>query len=107
MLNYPPLEKLLPKAENRYVWLCWQQKGQANCRWSQSAGRFQNKDPVTLAGGTGRIKQYRKGLYEPYVPLRPEIRPNAWQRNWKTGRREPLSWLKKLDESLTVTSVWV
>jgi len=76
MLNYPPLEKLLPKAENRYV-LAMLAAKRARQIVDGANPLVDSKvpNPVTLSCeelGEDKI-QYRTGIHEPFIPLRPEI----------------------------------
>ncbi|HHT44409.1 MAG TPA: DNA-directed RNA polymerase subunit omega [Fastidiosipila sp.] len=76
MLIDPPLERLLPKAENRYVLTMLTAKrarqltGGANPMVESETPNF-----VSLAAEEiDRDKvEYRKGKLEPFIPLRPEI----------------------------------
>lgn len=76
MLNYPPLEKLLPKAENRYVLaMLAVKRARQIVDGANPLVDSKTPNPVTLACEELVMDkiQYRKGLYEPHVPLRPEI----------------------------------
>ena len=76
MLNYPPLEKLLPKAENRYVLaMLAAKRARQIVDGANPLVDSKTPNPVTLACEELVMDkiQYRKGLYEPHVPLRPEI----------------------------------
>lgn len=76
MLISPPLEKLLPKAENRYVLTMLTAKrarqltAGGNPMVSSDTPNF-----VSLAAEEIAADEvvYVKGKYEPFVPLRPEI----------------------------------
>ena len=76
MLNYPPLEKLLPKAENRYVLaMLAAKRARQIVDGANPLVDSKTPNPVTLACEELVMDkiQYRKGLYEPHVPLRPQI----------------------------------
>ncbi len=76
MLNYPPLEKLLPKAENRYILaMLAAKRARQIVDGANPLVATKTPNPVTLACeelGSDKI-QYRHGIYQPHIPLRPEI----------------------------------
>lgn len=76
MLNQPPLEKLLPKAENRYVLaMLAAKRARQLVDGANPLVSSRHPNPVTLASEeiiADKIK-YRHGKHDPFIPLRPEI----------------------------------
>ncbi|HZW97788.1 MAG TPA: DNA-directed RNA polymerase subunit omega [Bacillota bacterium] len=76
MLNQPPLEKLLPKAENRYILaMLAAKRARQLVDGANPLVESKHPNPVTMACEeivADKVK-YRHGRHEPFVPLRPEI----------------------------------
>ncbi len=76
MLNQPPLEKLLPKAENRYVLaMLAAKRARQLVDGANPLVSSRHPNPATLASEeiiADKIK-YRHGKHAPFIPLRPEI----------------------------------
>lgn len=76
MLIDPPLERLLPKAENRYVLTMLTAK-RARQLTSGANPMVESETPNFVSLAAEEIDQdkveYRKGRFEPFIPLRPEI----------------------------------
>lgn len=76
MLIDPPLERLLPKAENRYVLTMLTAK-RARQLTQGANPMVESETPNFVSLAAEEIDQdqvlYRKGKLDPHVPLRPEI----------------------------------
>ena len=76
MLNQPPLEKLLPKAENRYILaMLAAKRARQLVDGANPLVESRHPNPVTVACEeiVDDMVKYRHGRYDPFVPLRPEI----------------------------------
>ncbi|HHU13224.1 MAG TPA: DNA-directed RNA polymerase subunit omega [Clostridiaceae bacterium] len=76
MLINPPLERLLPKAENRYVLTMLTAK-RARQLTQGANPMVESETPNFVSLAAEEIDQnkvlYRKGRHDPFIPLRPEI----------------------------------